>query len=458
MNSEETPTTYTVGSAATASVAITGNDPIPTVSVSNTTLSVGEGDGTIRIPITLSNPTIETVRFDWSTATGTASASDFVGQSDQFVEITSGTSAMIQVTITDDNRQESNENFTITFSDAENAVFPNSVGNYIITLTINDNEGNTQISFADSTPKINESAGTLTIRANLNNIPNRAVTVNYVTSDGSAISSGANADFVALPEQTLRFPSGQNYAEFTVTINQDDINEGNENFTVTLRSPVNATFANTVPSISAPVTIVDDELPVLAFKTTEFNPPEQAADFNAVVELIGNISQAVTFDVAVSGGTATKFADYNNPTKTRFEIPLGSTEVAIPIPILADTNNEGNETFNLTISNLVGAEFASGTSLTQTITIVDDESSNSGVFTNDTASVAEDVSSGMIDLEISLTGATANPVTVTYMTSNGIGVRGATAGLDYTAPTAGSRTAEYFCIPVNGNNSNPNFK
>ena len=52
----------------------------------------------------------------------------------------------------------------------------------------------------------------------------------------------------------------------------------------------------------------------------------------------------------------------------------------------------------------------------------------------------------MIDLEISLTGATANPVTVTYVTANGIGVRGATAGQDFTAPTTGSNTAD---IPAN---------
>ena len=237
LNDEETPTTYHVGSTASASVAITGNDPIPTVSVANTSITHPEATTTLTIPITLSNPTIETVSFNWSTDTDTASANDFVGQSNQLVEITSGTTAMIQVTITNDNRQETNENFTITLSNIDHATFPNNVGNYIITVTITDDESlqGTQISFADATPQVNEAAGTLTFRANLNHIPNRAVTVNYETADDTAISTGANADFVALPEQTLRFPSGQNFAEFSITINQDDINEGNERFNVTFK-------------------------------------------------------------------------------------------------------------------------------------------------------------------------------------------------------------------------------
>ena len=90
-----------------------------------------------------------------------------------------------------------------------------------------------------------------------------------------------------------------------------------------------------------------------------------------------------------------------------------------------------------------------GTSLTQTITIVDDEVPTVK-FTNATASIAEDASNRMIDLEISLTGATANPVTVTYATVNGIGVRGATAGQDFTAPTTGSNTADISANQLTG--------
>ena len=89
---------------------------------------------------------------------------------------------------------------------------------------------------------------------------------------------------------------------------------------------------------------------------------------------------------------------------------------------------------------MTGAVFAEGTSLTQAITIVDDEVPILK-FTNPTISVAENVTGGMANLEISLSGATTNPVSVSYTTANGLGFLGAVAETDFTAPTANSNTA-----------------
>ena len=52
------------------------NDPIPTVSVANLNPLVVEREGMITIPVTLTNPTTETVMIDWSTNVGTASANE----------------------------------------------------------------------------------------------------------------------------------------------------------------------------------------------------------------------------------------------------------------------------------------------------------------------------------------------------------------------------------------------
>ena len=56
-----------------ASVTVTDDDQVPTVSVSNLKPLVVEREGMITIPVTLSNPTTETVMIDWSTNVGTAS-------------------------------------------------------------------------------------------------------------------------------------------------------------------------------------------------------------------------------------------------------------------------------------------------------------------------------------------------------------------------------------------------
>ena len=102
--------------------------------------------------------------------------------------------------------------------------------------------GATMISFANTTQSVNESAGTVTIRANLNHIPNQTVSAEYSTSDGTATGTGENADFVAVTNQFFNFPAGKDFAEFTITINDDAVNEPDEMFMIELREPHKCSF------------------------------------------------------------------------------------------------------------------------------------------------------------------------------------------------------------------------
>ena len=87
----------------------------------------------------------KTIRYYWSTSALTASTSDFSGNSNDPFTIASGTTGTVQmqlpIQITDDNYQENPETFTINLTRLRNALFPNSVDTYTITVTINDNEG-----------------------------------------------------------------------------------------------------------------------------------------------------------------------------------------------------------------------------------------------------------------------------------------------------------------------------
>lgn len=79
------------------------------------------------------------------------------------------------------------------------------------------------------------------------------VTVEYRTSDGSATSS---ADYRA-ETGTVTFEPGETRETITVTVNGDTIDEPDENFTVTLSAPVNATLGDATGT----GTIVDDDDP-----------------------------------------------------------------------------------------------------------------------------------------------------------------------------------------------------
>ena len=87
-------------------------------------------------------------------------------------------------------------------------------------------------------------------------------------------------------------------------------------------------------------------------------------------------------------------------------IAAGDEEFTIPVIIKDDTDFEGNQTFEVTLSNIRKAVFTGNPSpveLTQTITIVDNEEPTLSLAKTE-ISVAEDVNGGEIELTFELTG------------------------------------------------------
>ena len=432
---------------------ILNDDPIPTLIVSNIA-RVNEADGNVEIPVNLSNRTTEVVTLRYSTTNGTAtSGTDFIAQTNQTLTIPALASAgTIQIPIIDDNVYEGLETFTVTLSDTNNANFPFLEETYVVNVSISESKSKPEISFANPTPTVNESSRTATITVNLNYPSTEAISVKYETSGVTADSTGSNLDFISLTNQPLNFAAGETSKDISITINQDTLNEGNESFTVTLRQAINATFPNSASILIATVTIVDDDSPTLSFKTTNFTVNESNTTLNVEVELSAPTTNTVSFDAVLGGGTASRFSDYEPLTNPQSSITTG-TIATIPIVILSDgqtQNNEGNETFDLTISNLTGAIFTGEVeSLTRTITILDNTMPSVSFLTR-RVTVSENISGGMVNIEIALNGPTTNDVTVRYATSSTGGVGEATSNVDFTAPTQGSNNATILANQLTG--------
>ena len=326
---------------------------------------------------------------------------------------------------------------SITINSVSNAIIAENATQIVLNnITITDNEEPVEISFEEMNPTVGEGDDTITLRAILNNASTENVSVAFSTSDGSAISTGQNADFVAESNETLNIAKGETSAEISVTINNDDSAspvialEGNESFDITLSNAENAIFADSASSISTTVTILDDEpAPTLSFEaTSNFNPAENIGNLVLNVSLTSQALLDVSFDVAVEDGTATIGEDYSNPTQNNFSIARGASKPtnSITIPITSDRDFEGNETFDLILTNLTGATFGSSATLRQTITIVDDELPVMKM-SNRTATVAENIAGGMLDIDVELNGSSSNLVTFDYYISTGTGVGFATA-------------------------------
>ncbi|MEO7490689.1 MAG: Calx-beta domain-containing protein, partial [Ferruginibacter sp.] len=103
---------------------------------------------------------------------------------------------------------------------------------------------------------VSESAGVATLTLTLSKKSAQAITVQFKTKDGTAISKGKKqntADYVDA-KGTITIPAGAQTATLSITILNDALTEPNEQFYVDLNKATNATITK---STMATVTITD---------------------------------------------------------------------------------------------------------------------------------------------------------------------------------------------------------
>ena len=138
-------------------------------------------------------------------------------------------------------------------------------------LTIEDDDGLPEVSFSAPAYSVTEGdSGTtnVTITATLSTVSGQPVSVNYGTSGDTATDGVDYTD----TSDTLNFTPGDTEKTFTVSINGDEVFEGDETVDLALSGPVSATLA--APS-SAVLTIEDDDgLPEVSFSAPAYSVTE----------------------------------------------------------------------------------------------------------------------------------------------------------------------------------------
>ncbi len=302
-----------------------------------------EGDGSPPIRVTLSRAANVTVEIDYATADETAIAGqDYVPISGTLVFLPGETQAFITVETVDDDENEPSETLRIVLSNPRNA----SLGSASHTHTIVDNDlPPPTMAFAAASSAILESVGQAHLTVTLSRAHTRAVQVAYATADGSA---RAPIDYVAA-SGILVIAKGQTSGVIVIDVEDDDVIEGNETFTVTLASPVNATISSPVTHT---VTILnDDDAPLtVQFATSSSTGGEDTAIVRIDVVLNAATDNDVEVNYGATGGTATRNVDYRLDPGTLL-ILAGQTTGSITITVIEDTLYEGDETIEITISS-----------------------------------------------------------------------------------------------------------
>jgi Ca2+-binding RTX toxin-like protein len=117
------------------------------------------------------------------------------------------------------------------------------------------------------------------LTVSLNNPSSQAITVNYTTSP---VTATANSDYTS-KTGTLTIAANATKGTISIPILNDNLNENNETFTVTLSNPVNATLGNTKGTVT-----ITDTLQSAATTTLPTNVENLTLTGTANINGIGN--------------------------------------------------------------------------------------------------------------------------------------------------------------------------
>ena len=337
------PTNASIGSGVGV-FEIVDNDPAPTISIADAS-SADETATATNLVVSLSSASEKTINVDFASSDGTATASsDYTPTSGTLTFAPGVTSQNIPVSILADSFDETNETVTVTLTNPSNVTLSDAIGE----LTITDDDAAPSISISDITTP-DETGVARLVTVSLASTSEQSISVDYSTSNGTATATN---DYVA-DNGTVTFTPGQSSLTIPITIVQDNVDEPNETFTVGLTNPVNASISVS----TATITITDDE-PTPEMTVAGTSITEAGANLNIAISLSGASSQSITANFATSDGSAAAGADYTNTSGVVTFNP-GITSQSISIPILADSVDEFDETFTVTLSSPTNAAVSS---------------------------------------------------------------------------------------------------
>jgi Ca2+-binding RTX toxin-like protein len=235
-------TGYTIGTTTPVTGTI-NNDDSASISINDVTVSEGNSGTTNAVfTVTLSNPVDTSVTLNYATANGTATTADNDYTAIATTPLTFNvgeTSKTITVAVNGDTKVENNETFFVNLSNLQ------ANGRNV---TITDNQGQGTINDDDSTVTSQLSINDITVvegqnsnailTVTVNNPSTQQITVNYTTT---AIDATANVDYTS-QTGTLTIAPNTSTATIGIPILNDNLNEPDEAFTVTLSNAVNATI------------------------------------------------------------------------------------------------------------------------------------------------------------------------------------------------------------------------
>ena len=330
------------------------------------TLVVNEGDGQIELTVEMEPPaeievSVRVVTHGDVAAPGT----DFMPVDKVLTFPPGQTSLPVVIDIVDDLSYEPGESFSVSISEPSGAGLGEPT---TATITIQQSDWPPFVYLDDGGGFLAEYTAfeqynQITVPIRLSAPSGFRTEVNLVVSGGTAT---AGEDYQSV-SQTVVFESGDTEKLIEIPIYDDGIPDNGETIHLALTDAVNSTLDGYLP-YEGVVTIRDDLW--VSFTESEVLTPEEALTASVTVNLSVPLEQRIYLSIATEDLTATAGEDYYAVAGV-LSFSAGTTTRVIPVPMIGDSNPEGDETFSVSLIDTSGLPI-SGAS-TVSVTILDDD-------------------------------------------------------------------------------------
>jgi hypothetical protein len=344
-------------------VAPDGPPPI-TVYFAKATTMADESSAVVQVRVLLSQASDAPITASYAVSGGTATPSvDFTGGTGTLSFAPQDIEEIIEVTITPDALEESNETIELTLSNVSGTGAGLGASTHTITISANVLP---RVTFQNATSMGPESTSP-TINAVLNVASPLTTSVQVAVMSGTA--TGGGVDYT-LTTTTVTFAPNQMTQPVTLSVVDDTRDEPNETVTLELTNPSNlivgaqGTTTHTIED--------NDNPPTVFFAAASSQISESGTMTNLVVTLSPASGKTVSVTFAAdAASTATVTSDYTFGTASPLTFAPGETTKMIQVNIVDDTAVEGNETVIVGLTAATDATIVAPSA--HTLTIVDND-------------------------------------------------------------------------------------